>query len=77
MFGKLKRTAVSNNEGIGMGLMICEKLVTLNGGTISVKSDGRDMGSIFTFTMRMTIPSDEQNRVQRSKIAYSVSYEDS
>ena len=34
MFGKLRRTAEINDEGIGMGLMICEKLVTLNQGTI-------------------------------------------
>ena len=34
MFGKLRRTAEINDEGIGMGLMICQKLVTLNRGTI-------------------------------------------
>ena len=27
LFGKLKRTAEMNHEGIGMGLMICQKLV--------------------------------------------------
>lgn len=27
MFGKLKRTAAMNSEGIGMGLMICKNLV--------------------------------------------------
>jgi len=27
MFGKLRRTAEMNHEGIGMGLMICQKLV--------------------------------------------------
>jgi len=30
MFGKLHRTAKMNSEGIGMGLMICSKLVELN-----------------------------------------------
>ena len=53
MFGKLRRTAELNSEGLGMGLMICQKLVELNKGTISVKSDGIDKGSVFTFTMDM------------------------
>ena len=32
MFGKLRRTAEMNNEGIGLGLMICENLVKMNHG---------------------------------------------
>lgn len=36
MFGKLQHTAEINSEGIGMGLMICQKLVQLNSGTIEV-----------------------------------------
>ena len=40
MFGKLKRTAEINSEGIGMGLMIYQQLVEQNGGTIDVRSDG-------------------------------------
>ena len=53
MFGKLKRTAKDNSEGIGMGLMICQNLVHLNKGEISVKSRGADQGSTFMFTMHM------------------------
>ena len=52
-FGKLRRTATINSEGIGLGLMICQKLVTLNMGTISVRSDGENLGSVFSFTMKM------------------------
>ena len=33
-FGKLKRTAALNSEGIGMGLMISQSLVKINLGTI-------------------------------------------
>ena len=56
MFGKLRRTAEINNEGIGLGLMICEKLVKMNHGTISVQSDGENQGSVFTFSMKMKLP---------------------
>ena len=55
MFGKLRRTAEINNEGIGLGLMICENLVKMNKGTISVHSDGDNKGSIFTFSMNMIL----------------------
>lgn len=60
MFGKLRRTAEMNSEGIGMGLMICQKLIKLNNGTIKVHSDGKDKGSIFTFTMKMKKPVDQE-----------------
>ena len=53
LFGKLRRTAEINSEGIGMGLMICRDLVTINKGTIEVHSDGVDQGSTFSFTMEM------------------------
>ena len=36
-----------------MGLMVCKKLIDLNGGAIEVYSSGREKGSIFTFTMKM------------------------
>lgn len=53
MFGKLRRTSELNSEGIGMGLMICQKLVELNGGEIQAFSDGKKKGSVFSFTMKM------------------------
>ena len=53
LFGKLQRTAQMNSEGIGMGLMISKSLVNINGGDISVYSDGENQGAVFSFTMRM------------------------
>lgn len=52
MFGKLKRTASLNNEGIGLGLMICKKLVQLNEGQISLHSDGQNKGCTISFSMK-------------------------
>ena len=50
-----------NHEGIGMGLMICQNLVRLNGGTISVHSLGEDKGSTFSFSMKMQIDRVSEN----------------
>ena len=68
LFGKLKRTAELNSEGIGMGLMICQNLVQMNQGKITVHSEGEDQGSRFTFTMKMledqNIPTIINNQVK-------------
>ena len=53
LFGKLRRTAELNHEGIGMGLMICQQLVRMNHGTIEVHSEGKNKGSVFCFSMQM------------------------
>ena len=41
-FGKLKRTAAMNSEGIGLGLLISKGLVEANGGELHVHSCGVD-----------------------------------
>ena len=42
-----------NSEGIGLGLTIVKNIVEKSGGTIKVTSEGRGLGSQFTFSMWM------------------------
>ena len=60
LFGKLKSTADVNQQGSGMGLLICKRLVEANHGTIEIHSDGKDKGCTIRFTMRMHEPTTEQ-----------------
>lgn len=52
-FGKLKRTAAQNSDGIGLGLTIVKQIVEQSGGTVSAESDGPNKGSVFIFCMKM------------------------
>ena len=54
-FGKLKRTAEMNNEGIGLGLLICQNIVRASGGSISAHSEGPDKGATFCFSFKMRL----------------------
>ena len=57
LFGKLGGSDDEMNpDGIGMGLNICRKIVTNNGGSIDVFSGGLNKGSTFMFTMKMACP---------------------
>lgn len=38
-------------RGLGLGLFICERIVTLHGGTIAAESDGPGRGARFTVTL--------------------------
>ena len=53
-FGKLHRTAKTNDEGIGLGLKIVSMIIEACSGSVSVKSDGPGKGSCFTLMIPMT-----------------------
>ena len=57
-FGKLKRTAKMNNEGIGLGLTIVKSIVNKNGGKVYAHSDGKNKGSTFGVQLLMPLAND-------------------
>ena len=52
-FGKLKRTAVQNSDGIGLGLTIVKQIVESSCGAVDVQSEGIGKGSLFRVSMQM------------------------
>ena len=52
-FGKMKRTATMNNDGIGLGLLIVKQIVKNFNGSVIAMSSGLDHGSVFAFSMQM------------------------
>jgi len=56
-FGKIYRESTifpTDIQGIGLGLYISKKIVEKHGGKIWVESEGRNKGSVFTFTLPFT-----------------------
>lgn len=61
-FGKLDDPNKLNDEGIGLGLTICEAIIRANNGEIKVHSNGIDCGTLVMFSMKMnSVPSDEMS----------------
>ena len=55
-FGTIKNSDNRlNKEGIGLGLTICEALVTQNGGKIKVHSQGLGQGTTFEFYFQLDL----------------------
>ena len=59
LYGKLKRTAEINSDGLGMGLMICKKVVELNKGQITLDSEGEGKGATAAFSFFSTLVKSE------------------
>ena len=51
MFTQVDRTLDQSQGGLGIGLSLVQRLVTLHGGRVGAESDGKDQGS--TFTIRL------------------------
>ncbi|HEV7280209.1 MAG TPA: PAS domain S-box protein [Pirellulaceae bacterium] len=47
MFAQIDRSMERSYSGLGIGLTLVKRLVEMHGGTIDVRSDGRDLGSEF------------------------------
>ena len=68
-FGKLpgQKAEKLNKEGIGLGLAICEAIISQNGGSIKVFSQGEGHGTVFMFDIDIeTVPFDELSQVQEN-----------
>jgi signal transduction histidine kinase len=46
----------TNNQGVGVGLSICEKIINAHRGRIWVESEGKGKGSTFKFTLPVHQP---------------------
>ena len=51
MFYTTKGSGPDAKRGIGLGLAICESIVTAHGGTINARNQGSGKGAVFTFTL--------------------------
>jgi PAS domain S-box-containing protein len=60
-FGRGENAVVRRIPGVGLGLTLAKRLIELQGGEISVESEGEDRGSTFTFTLPV-IPSAPSSR---------------
>ena len=52
-FGKLKRTAAMNSDGIGLGLTMVKQIAESSGGAVDVQSEGIGKGSVFRVSMQI------------------------
>ena len=59
MFYTTKGKGPDAKRGIGLGLAICESIVTAHGGTINARNQGSGKGAVFTFTLPLEENTDE------------------
>ena len=62
MFYTTKGKGPDAKRGIGLGLAICESIVTAHGGTINAQNQEDGKGAVFTFTLPLEENTDDQTR---------------
>ena len=62
MFYTTKGKGPDAKRGIGLGLAICESIVTAHGGTIRAQNQGSGKGAVFTFTLPLEENTDDQTQ---------------
>ena len=62
MFYTTKGKGPDAKRGIGLGLAICESIVTAHGGTINARNQGSGKGAVFTFTLPLEENTDDQTQ---------------
>lgn len=50
-YARIRTPATSRIEGVGLGLYFTRLILTAHGGSVSVKSPGRNLGSVFTLRL--------------------------
>ena len=62
MFYTTKGKGPDAKRGIGLGLAICESIVTAHGGTINARNQGSGKGAVFTFTLPLEENTNDQTQ---------------
>jgi signal transduction histidine kinase len=50
-FEQVEGSLSRKHQGTGLGLALTKKMIELHGGCIQARSDGKDRGSVFEFTL--------------------------
>lgn len=73
IFTPFKQASTNKTNGTGLGLAYAKKLITLQGGTISVESDRLRSGEINT-CFRITIPFQHSNKKSKTDLRYEETF---
>jgi CheY-like chemotaxis protein len=64
-FRQADASSTRKHGGLGLGLSIVKQLVELHGGTITAKSDGKDLGSTFRVSLPLMVTAEDPAELPR------------